>query len=613
MKNKNSRIFRTLRVVIAFLFMILFLFSFCFAENAAVGFLKIQLGPGIASLFNAVTLGAALTVTILLVITLIFGRFYCAVFCPLGIFQDLLGRLLRAKNRGPKKEPDLLRFSLTGIVFGLLFGGSVLGFLVFDPFANFGAFLSSFYRSAVSDHFVWTAELGAGIFSLLFLVLIVLIKRRAFCRWFCPVGTLLELTASCSVFRFSFTKQCVSCGKCEKICPTQCIDLSAKVIDDKRCVRCLDCLSACPSQGIRFGVGTVKLENPPDQKRRRFTKSILALPIFFGVGAYCEKDRQSRKITGATPLLLPPGAGDTSRFTNRCDACHLCVTQCPTKILQPSPLRKGPVLLDPLQGGCQYNCVRCGEVCPTGALPRLPLEQKRSLRLGTVEFDPQYCLAVQDNEACSKCADVCPNGSLIIRLSRTQFHLPDLDPDSCTGCGSCVFSCPAVTKALTIKPVEKQIPIVPKDQLRNSILLVRNGAAKCVLMKKGKIVEQKNNSSMPKGEILDRRNGSGVLPLLEIYREKKDLMSGAIIIDKVIGRAAAMILLSAKVARIHAELIGEDALDLLLENHVKVSYRRMVPQILNRKKDGPCPLDQSVENIIDPEKAVDILLKYKQN
>lgn len=610
MKNKK-RIFRTVRITAASLFMIIFLFCFCVAENTAVGFLKVQLGPRIASLFNAVTLGAVLTTVILLVITLTFGRFYCGVFCPLGIFQDLLGGLLRAKNRGPKKEPDFLRFSLTGIVFGLLFGGSVLGFLVFDPFANFGAFVAAFYRSAVSEHFILTAELGAGIFSLLFLVLIVLIKRRAFCRWFCPVGTLLELTAVRSVFRFSFTDQCVNCGKCEKICPTQCIDLTAKTVDDKRCVRCLDCLSACPSQGIRFGVGTVKLENPPDQKRRRFTKSILALPFFFGVGAYCEKDRQSRQISGITPQLLPPGAGDSFRFANRCDACHLCVTQCPTKILQPSPLRKGPVLLDPLQGGCQYNCVRCGEVCPTGALPRLSLEEKRSLRLGTVEFDPQFCLAVQDHEICSKCAEACPNASLIIRLSRTAFHLPDLDPDSCNGCGSCVFSCPAVSKALTVKPIEKQTPLEPKDHLRNSILLVRSGAAKCILVKKGKIVEQKNNSTMLTVEILDRRNGSGVLPLLEIYREKKDLMNGAIIIDKVIGRAAAMILLSAKTARVHAELIAEDALDLLLENRVKVSYRRIVPQILNRKKDGPCPLDQSVKNIIDPEKAVEVLLKLQ--
>ncbi len=143
-------------------------------------------------------------------------------------------------------------------------------------------------------------------------------------------------------------------------------------------------------------------------------------------------------------------------------------------------------------------------------------------------------------------------------------------------------------------------------------MLVRNGAAKCILMKKGKISEQKNNSSMPQGEILVQKNGSGVLPLLEIYCSNKEQMSGAIIIDKVIGRAAAMILLSAKITRVHAELIGQDALDLLTENRIKVSYRRVVPQILNRKKDGPCPLDLSVEKIVDPDKAVDILLKFTQ-
>lgn len=119
--------------------------------------------------------------------------------------------------------------------------------------------------------------------------------------------------------------------------------------------------------------------------------------------------------------------------------------------------------------------------------------------------------------------------------------------------------------------------------------LIREGKAECVLLREGKIVH------------IER--GKGVSPLLTIYRKFGKKMAGGEIVDKVIGRAAAAIIINGKIKYVHGEVVSSDAVKFLKEHNVAVSWTLKVPRILNRTRTGLCPLEKSVEGITDPVKA----------
>lgn len=123
--------------------------------------------------------------------------------------------------------------------------------------------------------------------------------------------------------------------------------------------------------------------------------------------------------------------------------------------------------------------------------------------------------------------------------------------------------------------------------------MIRDGKAECVLVKNGKIA------------IVER--GHGVSPLLVMYDSHASEMEGAIVVDKVIGRAAACIAICGKASHVHGELMSEDAVEFLSDNGISSSYTQLVPRILNQKMDGLCPLEQSVEGLTDPPAALSAL------
>ena len=119
--------------------------------------------------------------------------------------------------------------------------------------------------------------------------------------------------------------------------------------------------------------------------------------------------------------------------------------------------------------------------------------------------------------------------------------------------------------------------------------MIREKRAECVVVKKG---------------MLEARRGRGVMPLLEFYDHSPGHFSGAVVVDKVIGRAAAMIAIKGKVRAVYGEIMSEDALELLGRHGIPAAYGQLVPRILNVKRDGLCPLEQSVEGIEDPDRAL---------
>ena len=130
--------------------------------------------------------------------------------------------------------------------------------------------------------------------------------------------------------------------------------------------------------------------------------------------------------------------------------------------------------------------------------------------------------------------------------------------------------------------------IAAQDAVDEAKKLIKDGKVECAIVNGNKIVAQER--------------GHGVSPLLVIYDAHRQAMRGATVVDKVIGRAAAMIAISGKVAHVHGELMSEDAVD-----DITSSYTKLVPRILNKKMDGLCPLEQSVLGITDPSEALKAL------
>ncbi len=133
------------------------------------------------------------------------------------------------------------------------------------------------------------------------------------------------------------------------------------------------------------------------------------------------------------------------------------------------------------------------------------------------------------------------------------------------------------------------------SKIEEARAMIRENKAECVLVKDGRIYAQ--------------GRGHGVSPLMELYETRRGDMAGGIIVDKVIGRAAASIAICGKVKHVHGEVMSEDAVAFLKKNGITESHTLLVPRILNRKHDGLCPLEQSVLGIDDPAAALASLKK----
>ncbi len=427
----------------------------------------------------------------LIVFTLLFGRVYCSVICPLGILQDFISwfRARVKKNRFSYSKPliglryTMLVVTLAAIIFGL---ASFVAF--FDPYGAYGRIASSlfapvyqwgnnvlayFSERAGSYAFynvdIWMKSVSALLVAAGTLVVIALLSwrnGRIYCNTICPVGTLLGVLSRFSIFKLVIdVEKCIGCNLCVRNCKSSCININEKKVDYSRCVMCMDCIETCKFEAMRyvysFKKATQRLtekENASSREntsRRVFLSSVGLLAVS-GILEAQEKVAEGglaviedKKIPKRDTPVKPPGSQSLRNFSSHCTACGLCVSICPNQVLRPSS-----DLMHFLQpemsyekGYCRPECIKCAAVCPTGAIHEISAVEKSALKIGTAVWIRENCVVITDGVNCNNCARHCPAEAIqmlpIEPDNPKSKKIPVIDAERCIGCGACENLCPA--------------------------------------------------------------------------------------------------------------------------------------------------------------------------
>lgn len=475
---------RKLRIVAALLFFVavtaLFL-DFTGTIHAYLGWTaKVQFLPAVLALNVGV-------VAALVVLTLLFGRLYCSVICPLGVMQDIfawLGKRAKKNRYAYSSKKRWLRYCVLMLfVVALVAGiGSVVALFapystygriaqnLFAPLWQWGNNLLAYFAERLDSYAFYSVEVWMrsaatfGLAAVMFVVLGILAWRngRTWCNTVCPVGTILGFLSKYSLFKPVIdTSKCNSCGLCARNCKAACIDSKNHRIDYSRCVACMDCLGKCHKGAITYALRRTKPQitdvksDTPDTARRSFLTGVGLLAATAVVRAQEKKVDgglaaiADKKIPARRTPVVPPGAQGLRNMASHCTACQLCVSVCPNGVLRPST--KLETLMQPEssyeRGYCRPECTKCSEVCPAGAIRRISVAEKSSTQIGHAVWVKENCIPLVDGVDCGNCARHCPAGAITM-VSSNDYDpeapkIPVVNTERCIGCGACENLCPA--------------------------------------------------------------------------------------------------------------------------------------------------------------------------
>ena len=507
---------KKIRVALAVLFVIpvtvIFLdFTGSVPASWIAGLFSLQLFPNLTKLFTGFTM-TTIGLAVVIVLTFLFGRVYCSTICPLGTLQDIVIRLSRRIKRKKwyryKPAPLLIHYGLLAVSVGAGLAGSMTLIDLLEPFSNFGRILTN-----VGDPIVVSVNnavafiLGRfGIFALYrvpllhlnlvvffytiaflaFIIYLSLYHGRLFCNMLCPAGAVLGIMSRFSLFKIGIVEErCTDCGFCEMVCKANCIRSDMKKIDFHACVGCYNCIEACPTVALKFeGLWKKKGVVEPvtvDASRRAFFGAVLAT----GSSVLLPGEGKASEVPSATVSfdesrwmpVTPPGSQNKSRFSNLCTACQLCVSVCPTQVLSPSLFEYGLAgVMQPKMNYaanyCNYECVLCSQVCPTGAILPIDIPAKKEIQLGKAAFIKDDCIVITKKKDCGACSEHCPTKAVKMVPYEGKLLLPELNNDICVGCGACEHACPTVPRRaiyIVANPVHLKAQKPKVEKLENPL------------------------------------------------------------------------------------------------------------------------------------------------
>lgn len=249
---------RTIRIILALLFLASSVAAVLLGP-AACPVTRIARGSQVLLCSLGASAGASL---IWLLLTLMFGRIYCATVCPVGTFSDIFMRLRQVFPRSRRKfsyaHAKRVRYHILLIYAICALAGITAVTLMLDPWNIFTDIVG-----AVSPHVAaaqWKAVgLGAlsgmvaGAAIAVVLAVLAALCGREFCTTVCPLGTVLGMLSDYAIYHIEINPdKCTSCGLCEDVCRASCIKTVSRYVDNSRCVRCFDCVARCPEEAIKF-------------------------------------------------------------------------------------------------------------------------------------------------------------------------------------------------------------------------------------------------------------------------------------------------------------------------------------------------------------------------
>lgn len=488
------------------LFLILFLFLFIQTEYRGSD----RISVAVNSFFRAdpLVLGGYMAAAkdftwllfpavLLLAFTVLLGRFFCGWICPLGTTLDLVTTRIKKTKPIRLLKGNTKYWLLFPLLFASLFNLNLVGLL--DPIAILVRALTFFLYPLLGDSvrqgWVWLYEvlgdkrdvLAPGyqvirdhllpfretfyplaFLSTIFLLLIIFLERferRNWCRNLCPLGTLLGLAGRFSPIKRHPDKLCGDCQTCRETCPTS---FDQDILQDGDCIRCMECTLKCNKGRARFRLAWPGKNEQYLPERRVFIGAIISGLFFARFFRFGNQEAQAG-------LLRPPGVRDEREFLKKCVRCGECMKVCLKNALYPAVFQAGaeglytPTVM-PRLGYCEYNCTLCGQVCPTGAIPDLPPEEKRLEVIGKAVLDKNRCLPFARRVQCIVCEEHCPIPQKAIRFeeametdpdgNRITLKKPYVVEELCNGCGICEHVCPVEGRsAIVVSAIKDRSPL----------------------------------------------------------------------------------------------------------------------------------------------------------
>lgn len=480
---------RKIRITLAILCFIaitLLFLDFTGTLHSWLGWLaQIQFLPAVLALNVAVVAG-------LLILTLVAGRLYCSVICPLGVMQDVISwfssRRKKKKARFTfRRANNILRVSVAALFVVAMLAGAASLASVIAPYSAYGRIATNLFAPvyqwgnnvlayfsqrldsyAFYDVEVWlrsVPSLVVAIVTLLVLTVVAWHHGRLYCNTVCPVGTILGFVSRYAMFRPVIDRsKCVGCSLCSRKCKSSCIDYKNHNIDYSRCVACMDCLDSCSKGAVSLKYSWKKPQNSGNEasdKADASRRTFLSMAAITGSWLVADARRrhrhkvdgglaviQDKKLPSRSTPIVPAGAVGLKHLTDHCTACQLCISACPNQVLRPSGDMK--MFMQPVmgyeRGYCRPECTRCAEVCPTDAIKPVSREEKSSIQIGRAVWVKENCVVITDGVSCGNCARHCPSGAIMMVAMNADNpdspKIPVVNTDRCIGCGACENLCP---------------------------------------------------------------------------------------------------------------------------------------------------------------------------